>query len=190
MYVKPISTRFSLGKSTPAIRAIRRCTSIKIKNSFASQGRFSPSLSILRQQSHAAPVPRPEMLCIFLLPACIHNLKSKDVWPDFSMTDPMTDKRNAFALHYYEQQNPLSPSRFAAAAHNFPDWQNQPCLCLCFGFSQIIRTLPFLLITLHFSHIGFTDDLTFTKNPPFPQALFVTESPQCLQNPKNIRVVL
>ena len=38
---------------------------------------------------------------------------------------------------------------------------NQPCLCLCFGFSQMIRILPFLLITLHFSQIGFTEDLTF-----------------------------
>jgi len=27
--------------------------------------------------------------------------------------------------------------------------------------------LPFLLITLHFSQIGLTDDLTFTANPPF-----------------------
>ena len=27
--------------------------------------------------------------------------------------------------------------------------------------------LPFLLITLHFSQIGFTDDLTFTAGPPF-----------------------
>lgn len=31
-----------------------------------------------------------------------------------------------------------------------------------FQFSQIILILPFLLITLHFSQIGFTDDLTFT----------------------------
>lgn len=38
---------------------------------------------------------------------------------------------------------------------------DQPCLCLCFGFSQMIMMLPFLLITLHFSQIGFTDDLTF-----------------------------
>ena len=42
-----------------------------------------------------------------------------------------------------------------------------PCLCLCLGFSQIMRTLPFLLITLHFSQIGFTDDLTFMRDPPF-----------------------
>ena len=50
-----------------------------------------------------------------------------------------------------------------------------PCLCLCLGFSQIMRTLPFLLITLHFSQIGFTDDLTFTSNPPFIHWLnFVT----------------
>ena len=39
---------------------------------------------------------------------------------------------------------------------------DQPCLCLCLGFSQITLMLPFLLITLHFSQIGFTDDLTFT----------------------------
>ena len=38
---------------------------------------------------------------------------------------------------------------------------DQPCLCLCFGFSQIILMLPFLLMTLHLSQIGFTDDLTF-----------------------------
>jgi hypothetical protein len=36
-----------------------------------------------------------------------------------------------------------------------------PCLCLCLGFSQIIATLPFLLIFLHLSHIGFTDERTF-----------------------------
>ena len=38
---------------------------------------------------------------------------------------------------------------------------NYPCLCLCLGFSQITAILPFLLIHLHLSHIGFTDDLTF-----------------------------
>jgi hypothetical protein len=30
--------------------------------------------------------------------------------------------------------------------------------------------LPFLLIILHFSQIGFTDDLTFTALPPFCSA--------------------
>ena len=48
-----------------------------------------------------------------------------------------------------------------------PNLVPYPWRCLCFGFSQIMRTLPFLLITLHFSQIGFTDDLTFTSNPPF-----------------------
>ena len=37
----------------------------------------------------------------------------------------------------------------------------QPCLCLCLGFSQITRITPFLLMTLHFSHMGLTEDLTF-----------------------------
>ena len=36
-----------------------------------------------------------------------------------------------------------------------------PCLCLCFGFSQITLIAPFLLMILHFSQIGFTEDLTF-----------------------------
>ena len=40
--------------------------------------------------------------------------------------------------------------------------RHQPCLCLCLGFSQITLILPFLLMILHFSQIGFTDDLTFT----------------------------
>lgn len=34
--------------------------------------------------------------------------------------------------------------------------------------------LPFLLITLHFSQIGFTDDLTFMVNPPFTFVLFLS----------------
>ena len=45
---------------------------------------------------------------------------------------------------------------------NTGEMRHQPCLCLCFGFSQITLILPFLLITLHFSQIGFTEDLTFT----------------------------
>jgi hypothetical protein len=48
-----------------------------------------------------------------------------------------------------------------------------PCLCLCFGFSQITLMRPFLLMILHFSHIGFTDDLTFTLNPPFKKDHFI-----------------
>lgn len=51
------------------------------------------------------------------------------------------------------------------------DKRDQPCLCLCFGFSQIILIFPFLLITLHFSQIGFTDDLTFMLNPPFKKTV-------------------
>ena len=38
---------------------------------------------------------------------------------------------------------------------------DQPCLCLCFGFSQITMTLPLRLMTLHFSHMGLTLGLTF-----------------------------
>lgn len=44
---------------------------------------------------------------------------------------------------------------------------HQPCFCLCFGFSQMTITRPLRLIILHFSHIGFTDGLTFTRIPPY-----------------------
>lgn len=37
--------------------------------------------------------------------------------------------------------------------------------------------LPFLLITLHFSQIGLTDDLTFTVNPPFKKSPFIIIAP-------------
>lgn len=46
----------------------------------------------------------------------------------------------------------------------------QPCLCLWFLFLlQITMTLPFLLITLHLSHIGFTEGLTFIIVSPLIQ---------------------
>ena len=59
---------------------------------------------------------------------------------------------------------------------------DQPCLCLCFGFSQMMRMLPFLLMTLHFSQIGLTDDLTFIGQPPFPCAVRVACGPRCARD--------
>ena len=44
-----------------------------------------------------------------------------------------------------------------------------PCLCLCFGFSQMILMEPLRRMTLHFSQIGFTDALTFTIFFSFPK---------------------
>ena len=47
-------------------------------------------------------------------------------------------------------------------------WCYQPCFCLCLGFSQMIMMAPFLLMILHFSQMGFTEDLTFiSKYTPF-----------------------
>ena len=55
-----------------------------------------------------------------------------------------------------------------------PEWndKDQPCLCLCLGFSQITLILPLRLMILHFSQIGFTDDLTFT-------AILLSSKPPC-----------
>ena len=61
----------------------------------------------------------------------------------------------------------LQPVRvFHLQPHSQTNRINQPWRCLCFGFSQITLIDPFLLMILHFSQIGFTDDLTFTGNPP------------------------
>ena len=42
-----------------------------------------------------------------------------------------------------------------------PEARSYPCLCLCFGFSQITITRPLRLMILHFSHILLTDRRTF-----------------------------
>ena len=44
---------------------------------------------------------------------------------------------------------------------------DQPCFCLCLGFSQITITLPFLLMILHLSQIFLTDGLTFIVIIPY-----------------------
>ena len=43
---------------------------------------------------------------------------------------------------------------------------NQPCFCLCLGFSQMTITRPLRLMILHFSQIGLTEGLTFMILPP------------------------
>ena len=55
-------------------------------------------------------------------------------------------------------------SRYLICVINF--FRDYPCLCLCLGFSHITLITPFLFITLHLSHIGFTDALTFIIFPP------------------------
>src|SRR6185503_16855360 len=42
-----------------------------------------------------------------------------------------------------------------------------PCLCLCLGLTQITRTTPLRWMTLHLSHIFFTDARTFMTVPRY-----------------------
>ena len=46
----------------------------------------------------------------------------------------------------------------------------QPCFCLWRGFWQITKTAPWRRMTLHFSHMGFTDARTFMNERSAPAA--------------------
>jgi hypothetical protein len=45
-----------------------------------------------------------------------------------------------------------------------------PWRCLCFAFSQMTRTTPLRVITLHFTQIFFTDARTFIFYCPSPRS--------------------
>lgn len=95
----------------------------------------------------------------FLSVASLYILSS--VWT----TPPGESYCSRFHFHKHKPGCPIhSPDSFLTKSHSFRAY---PCLCLCFGFSQITLMLPFLLMILHFSQIGFTDDLTFMVMPPF-----------------------
>jgi hypothetical protein len=68
------------------------------------------------------------------------------------------------------QQTSHSHAMLAADDHLPQPDTDQPCFCLCLGFSQITITRPLRLIILHFSQIGFTDGRTFMRFTSFASA--------------------
>ena len=104
-----------------------------------------------------------------------HNVPSCQILQPFPEMTPgiiSNIHRGIVSLYINSVSTPPGVSHYSrlnnvcALTHKI-DNDNYPCLCLCFGFSQITLMLPFLLMILHFSQIGLTDDLTFTSNPPF-----------------------
>src|SRR5438552_772778 len=56
-----------------------------------------------------------------------------------------------------------SAVRESRTANNEP--RRYPCLCLCFGTTQMMRTTPCRRTILHLAQILLTDDRTFIKPP-------------------------
>jgi len=54
----------------------------------------------------------------------------------------------------------------------------QPWRCLCLGFSQMIRTWPNRRMILHFMHIFFTEERTFTVGLPFSRPNLAVHRPR------------
>ena len=92
----------------------------------------------------------------------------------FQVTSTLMNNRPLSVFYIYQLSHTpvrLNCSRIYERATSTDFSKHQPCLCLCFGFSQITLILPFLLMILHFSQIGFTDDLTFTVKSSFHRFL-------------------
>ena len=87
-------------------------------------------------------------------------------------TPPGASHCSRFQFHKHKPKRPIRSAHRTAFPRNAHICIHSisyayPWRCLCFGFSQITLMLPFLLMILHFSQIGFTDDLTFMVMPPF-----------------------
>ena len=99
----------------------------------------------------------------------------------FQVTSTLMNNRPLSVFYIYQLSHTpvrLNCSRIYERATSTDFSKHQPCLCLCFGFSQITLILPFLLMILHFSQIGFTDDLTFIVKSSFHRILPRGASPQ------------
>ena len=82
-------------------------------------------------------------------------------------TPPGASHCSRFQFHKHKPKRPIRSAHRTAFPRNAHICIHSisyayPWRCLCFGFSQITLMLPLRLMILHFSQIGFTDDLTFT----------------------------
>ena len=128
-------------------------------------GRHIPVYSTELPSQQLWRVRQPEM-CAFTFRSSF-SARDRKWWVLFPGMNgiKLTVDAAILQLLYYEQFDSCQTAAAIIHMHyQGQTWKDQPWTCLCFGFSQMILILPFLLITLHLSHIGFTEDLTFMRS--------------------------
>ena len=158
---------FFTSSSVRSLTRVSGFTPASFRMRFALSFRSDETRQLLHGRPEMCAGPRQTSVNIFLIgmQVCVHPAMPLKTWPfRFLPGNGIKQYYTWYSHNNIKSVRTTHPGVPTAAALKMSHKQqdgNQPCLCLCFGFSQITLMLPFLLIILHLSQIGFTDDLTF-----------------------------